>query len=103
MNLPQVITDLIKAQDNFDASAYADCFSETAIVLDEGNTYQGRNAIEKWIEDANRQYRTKMKPIAYTENLLKAEISGTFPGSPVVLSYHLVLENGLIQSLEIKE
>ncbi|HLT88918.1 MAG TPA: hypothetical protein VKZ57_15115 [Sphingobacterium sp.] len=92
MNLPKVITDLVKAQDNFDSVAYANCFSKTAVVFDEGKTYNGRKEIENWIANANKQFKTVMKPINFVErkktNILSAEISGTFEGSPVVLHYH---------------
>ena len=36
MNLPEVIQDLVNAQNNFDSAAFANCFSETAEVVDEG-------------------------------------------------------------------
>lgn len=44
-----------------------------------------------------------MKPLKYNEkeNILSAEISGTFPGSPVILKYLFELSDGLIQSLKI--
>ncbi|WP_331076665.1 hypothetical protein [Daejeonella sp.] len=44
-----------------------------------------------------------MKPLEYsaTDEVLKAEVSGNFPGSPVVLSYHFEFKDGLIQSLRI--
>lgn len=103
MNLPKVITDLVKAQDTFDSTAYSNCFTETAVVFDEGNTYTGRLEIKNWIEKANKEYKVTMTPLAYsdTEQILKAEVAGTFPGSPVVLSYHYEFQDGLIQSLEI--
>lgn len=103
MNLPKVITELVKAQDNFDSVGYANCFSENAVVYDEGKTYQGKTAIEKWIDKANRDYKTTMKPIEYAENeqVLKAEISGTFDGSPIVLAYRFEFNKGLIERLEI--
>ncbi|MDQ1163394.1 hypothetical protein QE422_003762 [Chryseobacterium sp. SORGH_AS 447] len=105
MNLPQVITDLVKAQDDFDSVAYANCFSETAVVFDEGKTHHGKKEIEHWISDANTRYQSVMKPLSYeengTESILKAEVSGTFPGSPIVLSYHLQINNGAIQSLKV--
>lgn len=105
MNLPKVIADLVKAQDNFDSVAYANCFSETAVVFDEGKTYNGRNEIQNWIADANEQFKTVMKPVGFEEkgttSILSAEISGTFEGSPVVLNYHFKLVDGLIQSLKI--
>tara|TARA_R110002049_G_scaffold51685_1_gene145756 strand:+ start:1234 stop:1596 length:363 start_codon:yes stop_codon:yes gene_type:complete len=103
MNLPNVITDLAQAQNNFDSLAYSNCFSETAIVIDEGKTHKGKAEIQQWIKKANEEYQTMMKPIEYsaTEEMLKAEVSGNFPGSPLVLTYHLKLKDGLIQSLRI--
>ncbi len=105
MNLLPLLARLTEAQNNFDSEAYAECFTATAIVHDEGKTHKGKAAIRQWIDKANKDYRASMKPIGYqegkTENVLTAEVSGNFPGSPAVLKYHLVLENGLIQSLTI--
>ncbi|GAA5020225.1 polyketide cyclase [Marivirga lumbricoides] len=103
-NLPTVITDLIEAQNNANSSAYANCFSEMAVVVDEGKTYNGRKEIEHWIAAANEQYKTVMKPLNYNEKgntkVLSAEVSGSFPGSPVVLNYHMEIIDNLIQSLK---
>ncbi|MCD9853372.1 nuclear transport factor 2 family protein [Epilithonimonas sp. JDS] len=103
MNLPEVITSLEKAQNNFDSHAYADCFSETAVVFDEGKTHNGKAEIQQWIEKANTEYKATMKPLEYSEadEILKAEVSGNFPGSPIVLAYHFKLKDGLIDSLKI--
>jgi ketosteroid isomerase-like protein len=104
MNLPIVIADLANAQNNFDSVAYSNCFSETAVVFDEGKTHNGKTEIQQWITKANEEYQTVMKPLEYstTDEILKAEVSGNFPGSPIVLSYHFEFNEGLIQSLEIK-
>jgi len=103
MNLPNAIADLTKAQNNFDSVAYADCFSPTAVVFDEGRTHKGKTQIRQWIEKANQEYQAVMKPLEYSasQEILRAEISGNFPGSPIVLSYHFELQNGLIASLKI--
>ncbi len=103
MNLPKVLTELVKAQDNFDSKSYANCFAETAVVVDEGKTYNGKNEIKSWIEKANKKYQVTMKPLEYLETteILKAEVSGNFPGSPIILSYNLNFKNELIQSLKI--
>lgn len=103
MNLPNIITALVKAQTQYDSYAYADCFTDTATVFDEGKNHNGKTEIESWIAAANSKYKTVMKPIDYNEkqNILSAETSGTFPGSPVVLKYHFELNDGLIQSLKI--
>jgi hypothetical protein len=38
------------------------CFSEKAIVFDEGKTYNGRTEIKQWIQKANNKYKTVVKP-----------------------------------------
>lgn len=107
MNLPKVVSNLVKAQNDFDSTAYADCFSETAVVFDEGKTHTGRKEIEHWIDDANKRYKAVMNPVGFeekekeNESLLKAEVSGDFPGSPIVMTYHLQIADELIQSLKI--
>jgi len=105
MNLPKVVANLVEAQNNYDSVAYANCFSETAIVLDEGNTYKGRTEIQNWIANANEKYKTIKKPLDYkefeTESVLTAEVSGNFEGSPVVLYYHFQIAEGQIQSLNV--
>ena len=105
MDLPKIVSDLIKTQNSFDSVAYADCFSETAVVFDEGKTHNGKKEIERWIADSNERYKATIKPVSFEENdtksLLKAETSGNFEGSPIVLTYHLKIADGLIQSLKI--
>lgn len=103
MNLPKVVAELIKTQNNFDSTAYANCFTEIAVVFDEGKTHSGKTEIKNWIDKANKEYQATMKPIEYSEAVqtLKTEVSGTFPGSPIIMTYHYEFENGLIQSLRI--
>ncbi|GGG54077.1 nuclear transport factor 2 family protein [Epilithonimonas arachidiradicis] len=103
MNLPKVVQELIKTQNAFDSNAYAQCFTETAVVFDEGKTHTGRKEIEQWIDKANTDYRATMKPLEYseTEQTLTTEVSGNFPGSPIMMKYHYEFEDGLIQSLKI--
>lgn len=103
MNLPKVVAELVRTQNTFDSVAYANCFTETAVVFDEGKTHNGRKEIENWINQANQEYQATMKPLAYseTEHTLKTEVSGTFPGSPITMTYHYEFADGLIQSLKI--
>ena len=105
MKLPKVVEDLVKAQNNFDSAAYADCFSETGEMLEEGKPYKGRPAIQHLIEETNEKYRSVMKPLEYTENgtsgVLAAEVSGTFPGSPLILKFHFEIVKGKIQYLKV--
>lgn len=52
MNLPVVLSNLVQAQHQHDSFAYVGCFSEDALVFDEGKTYQGRAEIQSWINKA---------------------------------------------------
>ena len=105
MKLPAIITELVNAQNSQDSSAYADCFTSDAIVFDEGHDHHGKEEIKAWIESANAKYQTVMDPIDYSESdgkaVLTAKISGTFPGSPIVLKYNMEIVQGLISSLKI--
>lgn len=105
MNLPKVLTDLIAAQNSFDSSAYANCFSQTGSMFDESKMHQGRAQIQHCIEEANKKYSSVMEPLEYTENgnssVLSAKCSGTFDGSPIVLKFHFELIDGQIQHLKV--
>jgi len=105
MNLPKVITDLIDAQNDFDSVAYANCFSETGVMFDEGREHKGRAEIQHMIDEANKKYRSVMKPVDYAESgtsiILSAECSGTFPGSPIILKFHFDIIDGQIEYLKV--
>lgn len=107
MNVPTVITALVEAQNKYNSADYGNCFSETAIVFDEGGVYTGREAIQQWFEKANEKYRTVMAPLTFTTTgsqcVLTARISGTFAGSPIVLNYTFEIDNDLIQTLKIAD
>lgn len=107
MNLPKVITDLIEAQNTFDSVAYSNCFSDSAIVFDEGKMHNGRKEIQQWIADSNERYKSVMKPLSYEENgtksILKADISGNFPGNPIALQFHFDIAHGEIQHLKVTD
>jgi hypothetical protein len=105
MQLPKLIERFVATQNNYDSKAYTECFTETAIVHDEGKTHNGKAAIGQWIEEANQKYQSQMKPLNYEQSgvngTLTAEVSGTFPGSPIVLQFHLGLKDELIDSLKV--
>lgn len=105
MKLPNVVQELIKAQNNLDSAAYANLFSETGVAYDEGKTHTGRKQVQKWIAEANEKYKSVMQPVKYTEQgkkgILTANVSGTFPGSPAVMKFNFEINEGLIQSLKI--
>ena len=105
MKLPQIITDLLAAQEKYDADSFSECFSNDAVVFDEGKIYRGKKEIRQWNEMTNTKYKTKYEPleISGTEDgiILTAKISGTFDGSPAIIKYHFETKNSKIASLRI--
>ncbi|WP_031530874.1 nuclear transport factor 2 family protein [Dyadobacter crusticola] len=105
MQLPENIEGLIKAQNEADSSTFADYFTEQATVFDEGSSYTGKSEIKQWIEEAIEKYKMQSKVIDFTQTgskgTLIVEASGTFPGSPAVMHYHLDFDNAFISSLKI--
>ena len=104
MELPQVVARFIETQQIYDSKAFTECFTETAIVHDEGKTHTGREEIHQWIEHAMEVYKSQLEPLNYEQSesngVLTANVCGTFPGSPIVLKFHFGLKDGLIDSLK---
>lgn len=105
MKLPENIEGFIKAQNELDSTTFTNYFTEHATVSDEGSSYSGREEIKQWIQEAAEKYNMQLKPVDFMQSGLKGkltvEVSGTFPGSPAVMHYHLGFENALISSLKI--
>ena len=91
--------------DKADSEAVSQCFTENAVVKDEGHTYQGRAAIKKWKADASTKYQYTCEPFACEEKdgrtVVTSRLTGNFPGSPVNLRFFFELEGDRIASLEI--
>jgi hypothetical protein len=104
LDLPKSIAAYFAA-DKGDAEAAAQCFTESAIVKDEGHTYQGRAAIKQWKADASAKYQYTSEPFACEQKdgkvVVTSRLTGNFPGSPVNLRFFFELERDKISSLEI--
>ena len=104
LNLPKPITAYFIA-DEVDGEAVSQCFTENAVVKDEGHTHKGRAAIKAWKTDASAKYQYTCEPFALEEKhgktVVASHLVGNFPGSPIDLRYFFVLEGDKIASLEI--
>lgn len=101
--LPDPIAAYFAAEANPEALAH--CFTAQAVMKDDGHTYTGINAIKAFVTEASAKYSATCVPFAIEReggvHLVRANVTGNFPGSPIVLSYRFRLERGLIASLEI--
>jgi len=105
IKLPRIINDYIKASNAHDMKSILSCFSDDAVVHDEGETLHGEKAIEGWIAETIEKYKFQFKPLSIKEDnvdvVVPVEVSGTFDGSPVTLDYHFTIESDKIRSLTI--
>ncbi|MFP5475206.1 MAG: nuclear transport factor 2 family protein [Gammaproteobacteria bacterium] len=103
LTLPEPIAAYFAAEHN--PEALARCFTPKAVMKDDGHTYTGIDAITAFMAEASAKYGATSVPFAIEREegfqLVRANVSGNFPGSPIVLSYRFRLERGLIASLEI--
>jgi hypothetical protein len=71
LNLPKPVAAYFTA-DEVSGEALSRCFTDDAVVKDEGHTYNGRAAIKGWKKEASAKYQ-------YTANTSsRAGLPGTF-------------------------
>ena len=102
MTLPPAIATYFAAHD---PATLARAFAPEAKVEDEGETHQGPAEIAAWWAAAKAKYNHSAAPLDLTEaegqTIVRAKVSGDFPGSPLVLRFNFGLDGGLIQNLRI--
>lgn len=104
--LPKPIADYFTADaGGNDRGAVARCFTENAVVRDEGRVHAGRAAIQEWKERSAAKYRYTAEPFKAEaiggKTVVTSHLVGNFPGSPVDLRYFFELDGDKIASLEI--
>ena len=107
MTLPGPLNRYFVAQNAHDVDAMTACFAADATVLDEDRTYRGRDAIRGWKVDTLARYAPSVEPLEAQDRdgiyNVTVKVSGTFPGSPIHLTYRFSLDpEGLIRTLEVR-
>jgi len=104
LNLPKPIAAYFD-RDKGDSETLSRCFTENAVVKDEGHTHKGRAAIKQWKSDASKKYKYTSEPFVFEQKdgktVVTSRLTGNFPGSPVDLRFFFELEGDRIASLEI--
>lgn len=103
--LSPLIAAFVAAKNAYDSDAFTACFTENAVVHDEGQEIVGPAAIKKWIETSNAKYQDTLTVLGLAERnnetILTAEVAGNFEGSPVSLDFHFTIRDGKISRLAI--
>lgn len=108
--LPQVIQDFIAAANKPDPDAYVDCFSEDALVLDEGKEWAGKAAIRKWSAEHHFSAKITLEPKQgeqhEEETMVVFKVDGDFDktGLPdhLYLDFYFQIRNHKIKQLAIR-
>jgi ketosteroid isomerase-like protein len=108
MSAPEtsVITRYFAADARRDIDAIVALFTDEAVVVDEGQTYHGREAIRGWREGAASvyQYTTQVddtKRFDAESYRVTGRLTGNFPGGTAALQWRFTVQNDLISRLEI--
>ncbi|WP_233453841.1 nuclear transport factor 2 family protein [Tsuneonella flava] len=85
IELPGAIADYFAADKKGNAEAISKCFTQDSVVVDEGNTYTGRDAIRQWMAHASTQYSYTVEPFALGKEgertVVTSHLVGNFPGA----------------------
>jgi SnoaL-like domain len=104
LNLPKPVAAYFSAE-KAGAESVCQCFTENAVVKDEGHTYKGRTAIKQWRTEVAAKFEFTSEPFACEEKdgkiVVTSKLTGTFPGSPVDLRFFFELQGDKIAALEI--
>jgi hypothetical protein len=105
MTLPPPIQTYFTAKAPTDATEFEAAFAPDAVVHDESQTHRGPEEIRDWWLAAKAKYNHRAEPLELTEAegkvVVRARVSGDFPGSPAVLTFTFSLTDAQINDLRI--
>ena len=103
--MPDSVRAYLAASTGDDAARAAACFAPDGAVHDESRIHVGPEAIGRWAQDAYARYRFALEirnVEAEGESVaVTAQVSGTFPGSPILMRYGFALAGDKIRRLDI--
>jgi hypothetical protein len=105
ISLSKPIAEYFAAEQAGDAAQLARCFVNDGVVHDEGGTFTGSVAIERWNAAARAKYHHTVTPIRSTvrngATVVVGRVAGDFSNSPIELDHIFRLDGDRISSLDI--
>ena len=104
--IPETVTEFFALDAQHDPEAVLALFAEDAVVVDEGQTMEGREAIRDWRKGAVSRYTYTTEIIGGEQlgphhYLVRGRLTGDFPGGVVDLGWDFTLDDGRITRLVI--
>jgi SnoaL-like domain len=104
--MPPALATYFSAEETADIDVLERCFEPDAVVRDEGQVVRGLDAIKAWKLAARAKYRYRVEPLSVSREgataTVLARLTGSFPGSPVEVTYRFGLAGDKVASLEIR-
>jgi len=104
-NVPGAVATYLAAEKAKDTEQLGECFREDATVRDEGREHRGIAAIKAWHREANAKFRYVVEPLKASVGgpavVVRARLTGDFPGSPVEMRFNFTVSEDRIVSLEV--
>jgi hypothetical protein len=105
-DLSDLLATYFAAENRSDIEGLGACFTDHAVVRDEGRIIEGVPNIKQWMRDAKAKYQHTVEPIDVVKRdgktVVIAKVAGNFPNSPVTLEHIFAIEGDRISSLEIR-
>jgi hypothetical protein len=105
-SMPPSLVAYFSAEDSADVEILGRCFTADAVVRDEGQVMRGLDAIKAWKSAARAKYKYRIEPLSASREgataTVLARLTGSFPGSPIEVTYTFGLVDDKIASLEIR-
>ena len=105
VEVPAPVATYLAADKAKDTEQLGLCFREDAVVRDEGREHRGVAAIKAWHREANEKYRYALEPLETSvcgpTVVVRARVSGDFPGSPIEPRFTFAVSGDRIVSLEV--
>ena len=104
--LPTTVRDFLAASTVHDADTASVFLAEDVVVLDQGETFRGREEVHAFVRDAGSEfeYTTEQSGARRVDEahwVVTLRLEGTFPGGVAELDYRFTLRENLITELVI--
>ncbi|WP_440555953.1 nuclear transport factor 2 family protein [Streptomyces sp. SCPE 10] len=106
-DLPVRVRTYLDAHARHDVPTAADCFAPAAVVVDDGRTHRGRDAVRAWLDRTSTEYTYTTTPLTAVPHddrhwTVTQRLDGDFPGGTVDLAHAFTLDDdGRITELAI--
>ena len=106
--LPTTVRDLLAASTVHDADTASSFLVEDVVVVDQGETFRGRDEVHAFLRDAGAEFEYTAEQIGARRIdddhwVVTLRLQGDFPGGVADLDYRFTLRGDLVAELVIAD